>query len=78
MIDIFILSLLTGGLAELISKAGGIQFLMEKIQKLIRGRKSAELGIAALVSLTDAAVANNTVAIIINGSIAKEVSKNIM
>lgn len=75
MIDIFILSMLTGGLAELTSKAGGIQYLMEKIQKLIRGRKSAEIGIAALVSLTDAAVANNTVAIIINGPIAKEVSR---
>ncbi|KXZ40246.1 putative methionine transporter, NhaC family [Alkalithermobacter thermoalcaliphilus JW-YL-7 = DSM 7308] len=75
MTDIFILSMLTGGLAELTSKAGGIQFLMEKTQKLIRGRKSAQLGIAALVSLTDAAVANNTVAIIINGSIANELSR---
>ncbi|GFR35745.1 Na+/H+ antiporter NhaC family protein [Thermobrachium celere] len=75
MIDIFILSMLTGGLAELTSKAGGIQYLMEKIQKFIRGRRTAEIGIAALVSLTDAAVANNTVAIIINGPITKEISR---
>ncbi|QGU93786.1 Na+/H+ antiporter NhaC family protein [Clostridium bovifaecis] len=72
MIDIFILSLLTGGLAELVTKAGGIQFLLDKIQKMMKGKKSAEAGIAALVALTDAAVANNTVAIIINGPIAKE------
>ncbi|QCX33326.1 Na+/H+ antiporter NhaC family protein [Caloramator sp. E03] len=74
MIDIFLLSMLTGGLAEMISKDGGIQYLLTKIQKFMKGRKSAEIGIAALVSLTDAAVANNTVAIIINGEIAKKVS----
>lgn len=73
MTDIFLLSLLTGGLAEIVTKAGGIQFLLNGIQKMIKGRKSAEIGIAALVSLTDAAVANNTVAIIINGPIAKEI-----
>lgn len=73
MTDIFLLSLLTGGLAEMVTKAGGIQFLLNGIQKMIKGRKSAEIGIAALVSLTDAAVANNTVAIIINGPIAKEI-----
>ncbi|MCY6958041.1 Na+/H+ antiporter NhaC family protein [Clostridium brassicae] len=72
MIDIFILSMLTGGLANMVTKAGGIQFLLDGIQKVIKGKKSAEIGIAALVSLTDAAVANNTVAIIINGPIAKE------
>ncbi|WMJ80218.1 Na+/H+ antiporter NhaC family protein [Clostridium sp. MB40-C1] len=72
MTDIFLLSMLTGGLAELVTKAGGLECLLNGIQKMVKGRKSAELGIAALVSLTDAAVANNTVAIIINGSIAKE------
>ncbi|MEW9095758.1 MAG: Na+/H+ antiporter NhaC family protein [Clostridiaceae bacterium] len=72
MIDIFLLSMFTGGLAHMITKAGGINFLLEKIKKMVKGRKSAELGIAALVSITDAAVANNTVAIIIDGPIAKE------
>lgn len=76
MIDIFLLSMLTGGLAEMISKDGGIQYLLTKIQKFMKGRKSAEIGIAALVSLTDAAVANNTVAIIINGEIAKKSAVN--
>lgn len=74
MIEIFLLSLLTGGLGEMVTKAGGIQFLLDKIENLVKGRKSAEGGIAALVALTDAAVANNTVAIIINGTVAKEIS----
>jgi len=75
MNEIFILSLFTGGLAALVIKAGGIHWILDKIKKLIRGPKSAQLGIGALVSIADIAVANNTVAIILNGSIAKEISK---
>lgn len=71
MTEIFLLSLLVGGLANMISKAGGIKALLEYAQKFISGRKSAEVAISALVSLTDIAVANNTVAIIINGEVAK-------
>ncbi len=73
MIDIFLLSLLTGGLAEMVKHAGGIKFLLNKIKKFIKGEKSAQLGIGALASLTDIAVANNTVAIIIDGEVAKEI-----
>ncbi len=72
MNEIFLLSLLTGGLAAMVTKAGGVQWLLEKIQKNVKGKKSAQIGISALVALTDAAVANNTVAIIINGPIAKK------
>lgn len=73
MNEIFLLSMLTGGLAAMSAEAGGIQWIIEKIQKLIRGKKSAKFGIGILVALTDMAVANNTVAIIINGSIAKKI-----
>lgn len=73
MTEIFILSMLTGGLANMVAKGGGIEFLLNGIQKMIKGKKSAEVGIAALVSITDAAVANNTVAIIINGPIARKI-----
>lgn len=76
MTEIFILSLLTGGLAALVTKAGGIDWIMSVIQKKIKGKKSAKLGIGLLVTLTDMAVANNTVAIIINGPIAKQISDN--
>lgn len=74
MFEIFLLSMLTGGLAYMVTKEGGLQWVLDKIQSMIKGRKSAEVGIAALVSLTDMATANNTVAIIIDGPIAKEIS----
>lgn len=74
MFDIFLLSMLTGGIAYMVTKEGGLQWILDKIQNMIKGKKSAEVGIAALVSLTDMATANNTVAIIIDGPIAKEIS----
>ncbi|WFA08607.1 Na+/H+ antiporter NhaC family protein [Tissierella sp. Yu-01] len=73
MFEIFLLSILIGGLAKMVADEGGIQWLLNKIRGMITGRKSAEIGIAALVSLTDVATANNTVAIIIDGPIAKEI-----
>ena len=73
MTDIFLFSMLTGGLATMVNKAGGVAFLLHKIERYIRGKKSAQLGISALVSITDLALANNTVAIIINGEIAKRI-----
>lgn len=75
MIEVFLLSLFCGGLAELTQHYGGISWLMDKLRKLMKGQKSAQVGIAALVSITDMAVANNTVAIIISGPIAKDMSK---
>ncbi|MGO1470830.1 MAG: Na+/H+ antiporter NhaC family protein [Tissierella sp.] len=75
MLDIFILSLLMGGLAQMVTKAGGIQWILDKIRGMIKGKKSAEIGIAGLVSLSDVATANNTVAIIVAGPIAKEISR---
>lgn len=74
MTEIFLLSMLTGGLSYMVTKEGGLDWIIEKVRKSIKGPKSAELGIASLVSLADVAVANNTVAIIISGKIAKELS----
>ncbi|MDY3547870.1 Na+/H+ antiporter NhaC family protein [Riemerella anatipestifer] len=74
MQEIFILSLFTGGLAALVEKAGGMEFLLNKIKNIISGRKSALLGVGTLVSLVDVATANNTIAIIISGKIAKNIS----
>ncbi|QEK00281.1 Na+/H+ antiporter NhaC family protein [Treponema phagedenis] len=72
MFEIFLLSMLTGGLAAMVTEAGGMEWLVIKIKKMIKGKKSAEVGIGALTMLTDAATANNTVAIIIAGPIVKE------
>lgn len=74
MQEIFLLSFLTGGIANMVTKEGGIQWIIDKIQKGISGPRSAKLGIGLLVGLIDVAVANNTVAIIISGEIAKRIS----
>lgn len=76
MFEIFLLSMLTGGLSYMVSKNGGIEWLVEKIRNFARGRRSAEISIALLTILTDAATANNTVAIIIDGPVAKEISND--
>lgn len=75
MFEIFLLSMLTGGLAAMVTKAGGLEWLLNKIKNLIKGRKSAEIGISIITSLADAATANNTVAIIIAGPIARNISE---
>lgn len=72
MFEIFLLSMLIGGLSNMVNKEGGINWIIGKIKKIAKGEKSGQLGIAMLVSLADIAVANNTVAIIISGPIAKK------
>lgn len=75
MNEAFFLALFCGGISELIAYYGGIAWLIEKLQKSISGPRSAQLGIGALVSLIDCATANNTVAIIVSGDVAKKVSE---
>lgn len=75
MTEIFILSLLTGGLAHLVSEYGGLTWILNQIKRRINGKKSAELGIGGLAALTNFATANNTVSILISGELAKEVAK---
>lgn len=74
MTDIFLLSMLTGGLAAMVDKAGGITYLLVQIKKRIKNKKSAQAGIGALVGFANLAIANNTVSIVITGSIAKEIN----
>ena len=76
MTEIFVLSLLTGGMAQMVTREGGIDWVIKTVQKFIVGKKSAKLGIGLLVSLADIAVANNTVAILITGGISKKISEN--
>lgn len=76
MTDIFFLSLLTGGLAAMVTKAGGIDLILNNINKKISSRKSAQLGIGSLVGLTNVAIANNTVSIIVTGPVAKRLSED--
>ena len=75
MNEIFLLSMFTGGLAHMVTQHGGLQWILEKIQSVVKSEKSAQIGISAIAAATDMAVANNTVAIIITGPIAKELSR---
>lgn len=74
MTDIFLLSMLTGGLAALVEQAGGIHYVLRTVKARIKSKRSAQLGIGALVSFVNLAIANNTVSIVITGSIAKEIN----
>lgn len=75
MTEIFLLSLLTGGLAALVEKAGGINFLLRSINKIITSQKTALLGIGGLVTVANFCVANNTIAILISGKVSKEITE---
>ena len=75
MNEVFFLTLLCGGMSELIAKNGGIAWIIQKLRKVMKGNKSAQVGIAAMVSLCDCATANNTVAIIVAGDMARDVSQ---
>ncbi|MCI1821144.1 MAG: Na+/H+ antiporter NhaC family protein [Megasphaera sp.] len=75
MEDISIISILIGGMGELTKVNGGIDFLLHTIQKRIHSEKGAEFGIGILVSLVDLCTANNTVSIIIVGSLTKNLSE---
>lgn len=75
MQEIFILSLLIGGLANMIAKEGGIEYILRVINSMIKGKKGAEIGIGALVSVADICTANNTVAIVLAGPMAKDIAK---
>lgn len=72
--ELIIVSLMAGGMFELIRCNGGIDWLILKLTRNIRSKRSAETAIAGLVSFTDMCTANNTIALIICGPIAKKIS----
>lgn len=74
MNEVFFLTLLCGGMSAMVAENGGINWIMEKLRGVMKGEKSAQVGIAALISACDCATANNTVAIIVAGDMAREVS----
>ena len=74
MIEVFLLSMFIGGTAEMAKHYGGLNWLIEKMSGMIKGKKSAQVGMSALALLTDMATANNTIAIIVDGPMAKEIS----
>jgi len=74
MYDITVISIVVACIVALVKEYGGINFILDLIRERIKSSKGAELGIAGLALLVDACTANNTVAIIMAGPIAKEIS----
>lgn len=73
MSELIIVTMLAGGLLEIVRCNGGIEYIISKMSAHIKTKRGAEFSIAALVSLTDICTANNTVAIITVGGIAKQI-----
>lgn len=74
MYDITVISIVVACIVSLVKEFGGIQFILNLIKKSIKGQKGGEVGIAGLSLLVDMCTANNTVAIVMAGPIAKEIS----
>lgn len=74
MYDITVISIIVACIVSLVKEYGGIQFVLNLIHSKIKSQRGAELGIAGLSLLVDACTANNTVAIVMAGPIAKEIS----
>ena len=72
--ELITVTLLAGGMLELIRYNGGIDYLLEKLTRHISGKRGAELAIAALVSLANLCTANNTIAILTTGKVAREIT----
>jgi Na+/H+ antiporter NhaC len=72
--ELIIVSLMAGGMFEMIRYNGGIDWLINKLTRNIRSKRKAEAAIAGLVSFTNLCTANNTIAIIITGPIAKQIN----
>lgn len=75
MAELIIVTLLAGGLMAIIRHGGGIDFLIQRLTSHIHGRRGAELTIGGLVAFTDVCTANNTVAILTIGPIAREIAE---
>ena len=75
MYDITVISIIVACIVSLVRANGGIHFILNLIKSRIRGKKGAQVGIAALALLVDLCTANNTVAIVMSGPIAKEISE---
>ena len=72
--ELIIITLLAGGMLETIRYNGGIDFIIRKLTRYVNGKRGAELSIAALVSIANLCTANNTIAIITTGPIAKDIA----
>lgn len=73
--ELIIITLMAGGLMQMVKASGGFEFITSAITRRISGRRGAESAIAGLTVLTDICTANNTIAIITVGPIARDLSE---
>ena len=71
--ELIVITMLAGGMLELIKENGGMDYIIRKMTRHVKGKRGAELSIAALVGMANVCTANNTVAIITVGGIAKRI-----
>lgn len=71
--ELIIVTMMAGGMLELIRQQGGIDFIIRLLTRHVRNKRGAELSIAVLVSLVNVCTANNTVAILTVGNISKQI-----
>ena len=75
MYDITVISIIVAAIVALVKEHGGIEYILNVIKKRINGERGGEFGISILALLVDCCTANNTVAIVMAGPIAKEISE---
>ena len=73
--DLIMVTMLAGGMLEVIRVNGGLDYIVNGLTKRIKGKRGAEFSIAGLVSLANLCTANNTIAIITTGRIARDISE---
>ncbi len=74
MFELSLICIVIGGIVGLIKYYGGIDFILYHISRRIRSARSGEFGIASLTALVNAALANNTITILIVGPLAKTIA----
>jgi len=74
MLELSVLCLIIGGVVGIIRYHGGIAYLLHSISKRLASQRHAELGIAFLTGIVNVCTANNTIAILVVGSVAKEIA----
>lgn len=72
--ELIIVTMLAGGMLEVIRHNGGLDFIISGLTRHISGKRGAEFSVAALVSLANFCTANNTIAIITTGQIARDIT----
>ncbi|WP_300347129.1 Na+/H+ antiporter NhaC family protein [Clostridium sp.] len=74
MSELILISIIIGGIVEIVKENGGIDYVLNLVTKRINSKRGAEFGVGLLVSLVDLCTANNTIAIVTVGPLAKDIS----